>query len=252
MIDLAPPPKLWLPPRPAIIRSRPEIAPLPYAAMFQPGFATYASRPKILTFRASGTSGSALTTYTFDNGGSHYSIGTAAADRRIIVGTYGRSNTRTVSSITVKPVGYSNVTLTSVISQAGGNSTTALYIGLVPDGTQADFEIVWSGGQTTCGFGAWSATGLASNTAVDSGGSTANPGSVTLSTLAGGFWIGMIGHNSTGTISWNIGTEDFEDAQGSGHTQSGAHGDTTGASVNPQATIASSVGANRAMVAASW
>jgi hypothetical protein len=75
------------------------------------------------------------------------SIGTASADRILIVGVSNPDSGRTISSVIVDPAG-SNVSLTRGRSANGGTVTTGaeLWYGNVPTGTSVTIQVTYSGG----------------------------------------------------------------------------------------------------------
>jgi hypothetical protein len=105
------------------------------------------------TYREGDTDGTDTDTYNFTKAGAHYAIGTANSQRKVLVDVYGRlsgSSTAIIpSSVTVKPVGQSNVTATLVKGlQFTGATTGTNFVGtyeaLVPLGTEIDVDIVWN------------------------------------------------------------------------------------------------------------
>ena len=201
---------------------------------------------KVLTWKGSSTSTSDLTTYTFSSA----DIGVASSDRYVIVAVTGGPNNRTVSSLTV-----GGVSATLVVEQvsAAASYTVSMWIANVTSGTTGDIVVTWSAGQTRTGIGWWTATGLSSGTANDSGGSTASPGTDTLNVLEGGFAVAAIVNIETGTdtVTWTNLTEKYDELYESVN-QSGASDATTAGTLVITATYSSSGSNNNAFVAASW
>lgn len=161
------------------------------------------------------------TTYTF----SSQNLGTASADRYIIVATASRGlgATRSISSATIG--GVSATKVAEVANTGGGNtSTTCLLIAAVPSGTTGDVAITYDSGMLRCGIGMWAATALTSATPTDTATSTADdPTESTLDVNAGGFAIAVGYTANQATTTWTGLTEKY-DAQdlGEGITHSGA------------------------------
>ena len=199
---------------------------------------------KVLTFQTSANNATGLTTYTF----SAQAIGTAAADRRVIVTVAGTgSNNTTITTVTV-----GGVTATEIIDAANSQNNMGVFIALVTTDTTADIVITFSNAKARCAIGVWSCTGLSSDTAVDSDSSTAEPGVITLTTVASGFAVSMAADGSTGSLThtWTNLTEQF-DATVSTRSYSGASDATAGTSLEITADR-SGAGTQTVMVAASW
>ena len=149
-----------------------------------------------MTYQTAAQSPSDLTTYTF----SSQAIGTASSNRRVIIGTVGFAGIRTVSSLTV-----GGISASLVKRQQQGSVTAEIWIATVPTGTTADVVVTWSGGQTRCAIAVWSATGLENNTPVDTDGTNiaiiANSSNVTLTTVDGGFVVGIGIHSNVTALN---------------------------------------------------
>jgi hypothetical protein len=201
---------------------------------------------KVLTYQTNASDGADLTTYTF----SSQAIGTAAADRYVIVGVGGANTGSNPSSVTI-----GGVSATNVVQTNGGIHSGSLWIALVPTGTTANIVVVWPSGLNRCGIGVWSATGLSGTAANDTASSNASPGSATVATLAGGFAIGyaFIGYAGTG-VSWTNLTGRFAVSVEAGISNSGADVATVGGNLAVTATYTSTYfeGTTRPMVVAAW
>jgi hypothetical protein len=189
---------------------------------------------KSLTFIGSHEDGTNATTYTFSSA----SLGAAAGDRRIILGVCAtQSSEQNISSVTI-----GGVTATKVVETSGTRKVTIL-IAHVPSGTTGDIVVTYAGsGSARCGIGVWAATGLTSDTAVDSTTSTASPGSLALTTVVGGFVVAVAqnGEDVSGT-TWTDATEQYDIAMETGaQRHTGASDLTTGTSLTITATYASS------------
>jgi hypothetical protein len=218
------------------------------AAFPFPAFIPFSGPPKILTFQAHPISGSNLTTYTFSTVG----IGTATADRRVIVGaTAGASGAGTLSSLTV-----GGVTAGIVVTSSNGTQLAGIAIADVPSGTTGDIVVTWSRAASRCGIGVWICTGLSSQTAHASNTSTANDGVLTnLATTVGGFIVAVCACSGTSPsfTSWTNVTFRYEEDV---ETNNGWHagGDTTtdGSAVTVTAAYTTTTATNTILHGASW
>lgn len=152
--DLPPePPKLWLPPKPAIIR------PAERELIRRPSLARKLLRGAsgvLPTFSYIGqqTSNSDLTTYTF----AASDIGTADASRLVVVGVMGSNSSNIFSSGLIGGVSV------SIVAQS---RATCLISASVPTGTTGDIELTFAGGQTRAVIGVWALYNLSSTTPID-------------------------------------------------------------------------------------
>lgn len=217
-------------------------------------FTTDSAAPT-LTYRTHAESSSALTTYTF----AAQAIGTASADRHVIVGICGTAGTRTVSSVTI-----GGVTASHVVTQQNGASTASIYFANVPSGTTADVVVTWSAGQNSCGIGVWTATALSSSTAHDTAGALNNTGSTStdlnldLDTLADGVMV-VIGLHlnapGTGSVTWLPAaiTGRYLAVMQASVPHYGGSGVTSGSTMDIRAGFTINAGNTHSpMVAASW
>ncbi len=201
--------------------------------------------PKVLTYQTHAEDAANLTTYTF----SSQAIGTAKYDRRVIVGVSWNSS-QTISSATI-----GGVSADIIVQHNSGANRCGIIIAAVPTGTTADVVITFSGGLSRCGIGVWSATGLSSNTAVDSDWATAVSNvstSVTIDTVADGFTVAIAcGFISAGaTCSWANVTERYDTSMDTSGIHSGADASTSGSTITPTPTF--STGGTSGVCAASW
>ncbi len=199
------------------------------------------------TYLGEAHNGSALTTYTFSSVG----LGTAAADRKIVVGVtgIGQNNNFYVTSVTVGGVG-----ATLVKATMNADRPAELWIAPVPGGTSGDIVVTFTGGQSACGIGMWALYGAGGIHAT--AGSTADPMSAGIDCPANGVVIGIGTDMNEYTFTWTGPTEDFEDhVRGSGY-----NGTFTGASAQYATTQTgltvtcdpSGTAYHPAMAAASW
>src|SRR3990167_2651308 len=147
------------------------------------------------------------TIYTF----SSQSLGTAAADRYIVVAIAARGlgTTRTISSVTVGGVSATiNVQTPNITSNT---SLTGIVIAAVPTGTTGDIVITFDAQMLRCGIGLYRVTNLVSATPTDTDGSTAADPSVTLTTVDGGIAIGVgFTQDTAPQAAWTGATENYD------------------------------------------
>jgi hypothetical protein len=154
-------------------------------------------------------------------------------------------NSATIGGVTARIV---------VQLSAGGasNRQAGVIVANVPTGTTGTIAVTWNNGCAHCAIGWWRATGLSSEVEHDFGSSSADPGSVTINTLAGGIAVAGMISASGGTFSWTGASERYDQAIGENSSvHSGADANTDG---NALAISADDSGSNtaRAFVAASW
>lgn len=168
-----------------------------------------------------------LTTYTF----STQAIGTAAADRVVVVGisASNASGARTVSSVTIG--GITATAAVTYLEQTVGASRagTGLYAVVVPTGTTADVVITFSGSELRCGLDVWAIYGASSATAVESdqddNATTNQAVSLTLEAIGDAvICVGsFVGSGAVRTSTWSADvTENSDVTVESVHAQSGA------------------------------
>lgn len=126
---------------------------IPFAApTFGKGSTVAAAAYSNLTFRNSSFDNNTNSTYTFASS----AIGTAAANRWVIVGVLG-SKSAPIGTITSLTVG--GITATELVTntEAVGSSDirVSLYIANVPTGTTADIVVTWSSANLACAVGWW-------------------------------------------------------------------------------------------------
>ena len=159
--------------------------------------------PITFAYTANHSENSQSTTSVTDSGAA---LGTAAANRQILVGTFaGRSGSGTslVTGITVAGVTATELQQTG---RTGGNpfrSCSAIYIATVPSGTTGDVVVTFSGTQYDIGIYTIAIYGAAS-TAFDTGTAQGQASNLVLSDTvnipANGFAIAMVG-GSSGSLS---------------------------------------------------
>lgn len=163
--------------------------------------------PAALTYIGTTSSATNASSYTFTN----HAIGTAAADRYVIVGVICDGYNK--SGVTI---GGNAATLISDYGDPGIIANVCFYALLVPSGTTATIVVNFVGNVWNCAIFVYNATGLVSvtPTAAVFNGTTAskNPLAGSLTIPAGGFCI-AIGENidyETYTVTWGGLTEDTD------------------------------------------
>lgn len=140
-------------------------------------------------------------TYTF----SSQNLGTAAADRYIIVAAAGRtvSTDLNISSITVGGV---TATVVQSAQSAVGDNDLTIAIAAVPTGTTGDVVVTYNTTSLRCQICLWRATGLASATPTDTDQDDGEPGthdpSVSL-TVPNGFAVGIVSNDASTSVTWS-------------------------------------------------
>lgn len=182
-------------------------------------------------------------TYTF----STQNIGVASADRRIIVGVMGSQADVTISSISV-----GGVACDLVVQLTGGSGATCgIGIAAVPTGTTGDVVVTFSATEARCAIALWHVTGLSSNTALDFGSSSADPGADTVTTRANGFVVAVAKTVTSGaTLAWTNVSERAEAVLESAAVYGAADAAPSGTSL--AVSCDGLTNARRAMVVASW
>ena len=146
------------------------------------------------------------TTYTFTAHG----IGTAAANRYVVVLIAGGANGRTVSSVTVAG---QSCTVISTLTNGVRDAAMAITASPVTSGTTADVVVTWSGGENRCHIGTYALTGIGSKTPTDTGTDTGSGNrSTSIDILAGGSAIGLMVHSAgtSGSTTWTGLNEDVD------------------------------------------
>jgi hypothetical protein len=156
-------------------------------------------------YTANTSNAGSATSYTF----SSVALGTAAANRKIIVGTGSQENVDGTHINTLTVGGVSATELVAINDDAGIDSQSEIWIATVPTGTTGDIVIVTNGGQDNMGIGVWAVYG-ASSTAHDTVTSTADPQTGTINVPAGGVLIAIAYDRGGGSdYVWTGPTKDF-------------------------------------------
>lgn len=154
-------------------------------------------------------------------------IGTAAADRHVVMGVGGNDN---VALYTIFPaVTVGGITAT----RAGGGvhrktdnlwARSDIYIALVPTGTTATIVVTWPNSIDRCGLGVWACTGLSGLTAHQIVTDTLDPCNVSIDVPANGIAVGYMMTSGGVTTVWTNLTERFDAIVESADAHSGADG----------------------------
>lgn len=202
---------------------------------------TFGTSGKALTYIGETTDTTNTDVYTF----SGESIGTAASDRRIHVLVMGEGiSPSTLSSATV-----GGIAATINVQRSSGDVTAAIITAAVPTGTTADIVLSFSVVKGSANIGVYRSVGLTSNTAVDTDSSASDPATATLTSVAGGFCIGLCCSTVGTTVTWSGGVNEDYDVQPSANTASGASASTGGTSISPSGDYASGSGSEAACFA---
>jgi hypothetical protein len=132
---------------------------------------------------------------------SSLNLGTASADRHIVVGIAGQAGSAgAVSAVTI-----AGITAAQVFSVSSSTVTVAFWIAAVPTGTSGTVAVTWAAQRARCAVVVWAITGLLSTTAVDTG-SEVNSGTAALNDNvdidAGGVCLAMAYDAGTGSRTW--------------------------------------------------
>lgn len=220
------PPRLWVPPKPAIIKtenvefSKNLLAmPLSLGLIAQKNVAA-----RTVTYRTSQAFGTLATSFTVTSA----AIGTASSDRIVVV-IASTSNSIAITSCTL-----AGAAMTKAAASPAGTGSTAIFYLSSTSGTTATV-VASTGGSTTRAcigvytvlLGTTSATPSATQTVRTTTGTTGTLPSVTVP--AGGVFIaGMYSSASTGAVTWTGATENYDLVINAATGASGASGTTTG------------------------
>jgi hypothetical protein len=201
-----------------------------------------------ISYRAAPGSASDLSTYTF----SGVSIGTAGANRHVIVGIMSLADNLGVTGISSVTIGGVTATTQVAVNDTATGSFSALVIAAVPTGTTGDVVVNMTTTQARLRIGVWAAYDLTSPTAVTTNQSkNANPSVLNINTQAGDIVVGVGFNNTASSVSWTGATERF-DASLEGANESGAdHVATTAESPRTLSLAWTSYSRNSA-VSAAW
>jgi hypothetical protein len=203
------------------------------------------AQPATHSFTANSAVNTDATVYTF----SSQAIGTAAADRKVVVVTDtagGSAGTDGVSTLTI-----GGTSATQIITVTAADHTTSEIWSLndVSSGTTADIIVTWKSQRNRCGIGVWAVYGAA-DTASDTV-SIGNDPEADISTTALAIpanGVAIAGHviNSgvLRTVVWGGLTERYDESMGE-RSDSGASKEVSTAEPAPTITVTLSGSANR-------
>lgn len=181
------------------------------------------STPAVATYIVTGVSSTNLSTYTFTSA----NIGTAAADRIVLVAITARGNTAgnfTVGSVTI---GGNAATVDSTTNAGNGREVSTFAYLLVPSGTTATIVVNFNGGtMDVCATHIYNINGQASNTPVGSAVSYSPAPSAAPGTQTNGCAVCCVMGDTNTNYTWTNATEDYDTALGSLGV-SAAHKNTT-------------------------
>lgn len=161
--------------------------------------------PPVLAFETNVQAGADNTTYTF----AAVDIGTAAADRRVIVAITANSNAGAGAAISSATIG--GITADIIVEHmAVSASSSHIFMAEVPTGTTADIVVTFAAAQIRAGIGVWSVTGLTNPIPTDTVSTATSPAVLDLDVLEGGFIIGVAYAASDPEMTWAGGTERYE------------------------------------------
>ena len=183
--------------------------------------------------------------YTFSSQG----IGTAAANRTVVVVGVAHINAGTISGVTI-----GGNAATEIVYSVGGEGTASEEIGIwaydLTTGTTADI-VVTTGAANRCQIGVWALYGVgAPNQTIED---TTAPLSASITIEAGGVAVAGSVNNAEGSTvtSWGSDFTERYDTAVEPHTKaSGA--DSTGGGSKTVSVTWSSAGPNDGLIAAAW
>jgi hypothetical protein len=213
LFDLPPdPPKLWIPPKPAIIRQVtpdllvPRCEPL---SRLRRRAAGGLPDPTIAFLQFAG-SASDLTTYTF----AAQNIGTPGGNRHIGVVADGAVGfvARTISTLTVDGV---SLTFARRLQGTGNNGLIEIWFGAVSTANSTgDVVVTYSAGMTSCRIGLFECHNILSATATATDTELNDNNSLDASVEAGGIGISGAATGINSTFNWSgTGVTDHGDQQ---------------------------------------
>ena len=156
---------------------------------------------------------------------SSVSLGAAASDRFILVGTSGAA--AVVSATVVSSLTIGGVTATELVTLNHGGDVlyhSGFFGATVPTGTSGDIVVTWTTTMSQNGIGVWRLTG-ANTTPHDSATDPQDAGGLTVDVdvEAGGAIFGYCSTDTVAGFSWTGLTENFDEEVDSGWYHSGAN-----------------------------
>jgi hypothetical protein len=188
--------------------------PLQFEAWQPPGYGL--SVAATIVYTASNSISTDLTTYTHAS----LNLGTAGANRKIIVAVMGSSGGAATEVNTVSAGG---TALNHAFRATVANGIVEFWIGTVAAGTSGDIVVVYNGSTNRSAVGVWAAYDILSDIPTDTGESSSDPGVVSIDVAAGGVIVAAV-YSSSGTVTytWTNLTESYDIAVETSRRASGA------------------------------
>jgi len=181
------------------------------------------------------------------------SIGTASADRIVVVGISGNNNSSGVPSAVT--IGGNSATLAGS-TYLNVENDSSIWYAAVASGTTADIDITYSAAKQTVGVAVYAITGASGGPSATSGDTTDDAPSTTINVLAKGCLIACASHAvGGGTLTtWTGPSEDYDDNSGGGNSGfTAAHENYSAAQTGLTVTAtADGAAVNSSMACAAW
>lgn len=165
--------------------------------------------PATVTYVGNNFDGAPASTITF----TAEPIGTAAADRFVVVAVNIQDNSAGTTAITTMTIGGNNAALLHSFKCATHRTMTAFYGLLVTSGTTADIVVTANDAWDGVAIGVWRCNSLQSETPTDTGGNDTASAAITdtINVSAGGVALAAGGvSNGNTTYTWSAPTERFD------------------------------------------
>lgn len=202
-------PTLWMPPKPAIIRAwkREDLRKPAALGTFPFPFHVPLGPPPTLSYVGRTTLTNDASSYTFTS----HALGTAAANRYIVLILGTRTASGVAATITAVTVAGISATIAQQINNGDGTGYTncTLAVVAVPTGTTGNIDVTFDMSTSRCNVAVWAAYGLASATPVTATATAA--GAINVNVLQGGFVVaGAGGYNNAGGFAWTGLSEQYD------------------------------------------
>lgn len=250
MIDFSPPPKLWTPPKPAIIRHAADIQ----RASFIPGMAGVVGFAKKLLAASIAMVDHQISTSTAGVQTFTCNAGLLGIKKDLIICSSAGASGATARSSSIK---VDSVSATKLLEDQSSNSVASMFIigGITADSVSV--EITWSPAPGGVGVGVFAAYGLQSRTAYFSGTTNSNNGAINMNARAGGVAVGYkMAIRSSGaspTYTWTNMTERFDETiVVNSYSHTGACDNISAGTVGLAVTASGTSVANSMMLVASF
>lgn len=202
--------------------------------------------PAVLTYIGSTPAIENAATYTF----AAHAIGTAAADRLVIVCPAANGGSGTISSVTCGGVAMNAVV--TPIEQV--NTVAGIYSLLVTTGTTADIVVTYASSRNRSAISVYTLNNLESTTAYHTAtGSAADTDTaVSINYQDGGAVIGVAHVNGNRTATWTNLTENYDSVVESTSAHTSASKATTTGATGETITVTFSGANDHVLAVASW